>query len=255
MNENILNQLAVPFYSAAVEWKPQVISADKTRALAAAYVDMREYEDRLDQVFPDWSSSVQFLLSEKKVAAVVSLTIDGVTRVNVGESPLDDPNAFTTAYAQGFKRACSDFGLGRYLYRLPQVWCDYDEKRRAIIGAPELPGWARQPDEGQGLLAREPSLHINQRATQRVAAEETEPETETEPYPVPAPAPVPQPEAQVQGDIGDFIVPESFKKHAGLKLRNIPRSSIEWYAQMDARTPPARALQAAARAFLARHPA
>lgn len=237
MNENILNQLAVPFHSAAVEWKPQAISADKTRALAAAYVDMREYEDRLDQVFPDWSSSVQFLLSEKKVAAVVALTIDGVTRVNVGESPLDDPNAFTAAYAQGFKRACSDFGLGRYLYRLPQVWCDYDEKRRAIIGAPELPGWARHPEEKATSSVKpapeEPAVPV------KPAVEEDEPTVEPP-----------------TGDIGDFVVPEAFKKHAGLKLRNIPRTSIEWYANtMDARTPPARALQAAARAFLDKYPA
>lgn len=178
MNENILNQLAVPFYSAAVEWKPQAISTDKTRALAAAYVDMREYEDRLDQVYPEWSSSVQFLLSEKKVAAVVALTIDGVSRVNVGEASLDDPNAFTAAYAQGFKRACSDFGLGRYLYRLPQTWCDYDEKRRAIIGAPELPGWARHPEEKAAAPVK-PAVQEDELAV--------EPPT---------------------GDIGDFIVPE-----------------------------------------------
>lgn len=146
MND-ILNKLSVPFYSHLVEWKPQAVSADKQRALAAAYVDMREYEDRLDQVFPQWASSVQYLVTDAKVAAIVSLTVEGVTRVNVGEAPLDDPNAFTSAYAQGFKRACSDFGLGRYLYRLPQAWCDYDEKRRAIIGAPELPNWARHPEE------------------------------------------------------------------------------------------------------------
>ena len=146
MND-ILNKLSVPFYSHLVEWKPQAVSADKQRALAAAYVDMREYEDRLDQVFPQWASSVQYLVTDAKVAAIVSLTVDGVTRVNVGEAPLDDPNAFTSAYAQGFKRACSDFGLGRYLYRLPQVWCDYDEKRRTITGAPELPNWARHPEE------------------------------------------------------------------------------------------------------------
>ncbi len=40
--------------SGLVEWKPQAISADEQRALAAAYVDARrEYEDRLDQVYPE----------------------------------------------------------------------------------------------------------------------------------------------------------------------------------------------------------
>lgn len=147
MFKDLLSQLAVPFHSGLVEWKPQAISADKQRALAAAYVDMREYEDRLDQVYPEWESSAQFLLTGDKVAAVVSLTLDGVTRVNVGEAKLSDENAFTSAFAQAFKRVCSDFGLGRYLYRLPQEWCTYDEKRRTIINPPELPVWARHPDE------------------------------------------------------------------------------------------------------------
>ena len=147
MFKDLLAQLAVPFHSGLVEWKPQAISADKQRALAAAYVDMREYEDRLDQVYPEWESSAQFLLTGDKVAAVVSLTLDGVTRVNVGEAKLSDENAFTSAFAQAFKRVCSDFGLGRYLYRLPQEWCTYDEKRRTIINPPELPVWARHPDE------------------------------------------------------------------------------------------------------------
>jgi len=168
--EQLLSELSVPFYSHVVEWKPQVVSADKKRALAAAYVDMRDYEDRLDQVFPQWTSSVQFLVTDKKVAAIVSLTIAGITRVNVGEASLEDENAFTAAYAQGFKRACSDFGLGRYLYRLPQVWCDYDEKRHAIIGAPELPDWARHPDE----RAQQPAAEAKEALTPPAQAPATE---------------------------------------------------------------------------------
>jgi len=153
MHQDVFRLLSVPFYSHLVEWKIQALSPDKKRALVAAYVDLREYENRLDQVFPQWSSSVQFIVTEKKVAAVVSLTIARITRVNVGEASLEDDNAFTSAYAQGFKRACSDFGLGRYLYRLPQVWCDYDDRRRTIVGIPELPDWARHPEELGSPLA------------------------------------------------------------------------------------------------------
>jgi len=43
--------------------------------------------------------------------------------------------------AQAFKRACVCFGLGRYLYDVPQVWVDLDEfKRRRWL--PDLPAWA-----------------------------------------------------------------------------------------------------------------
>ncbi len=242
----IIDALSEPFPAAYVEWKPQQVSKDGGKALAAAYVDARRYQERLDLVCPDWATKIE--LFDGGRVAKVSLTIAGVTREDVGEADGNDPNTVTTAVAQAFKRACAAFGLGRYLYFLPLVWCDYDQQRKKLINTPTLPDWALSPADQLAkdqLLAKEPRL-----ATQRVSAEGFAPETE------PDPVPAPQPEAQVQGDIGDFIVPESFKKHAGLKLRNIPRTSIEWYANtMDARTPPARALQAAARAFLAQYPA
>jgi hypothetical protein len=219
--EQILSELAVPFHSTSIEWKPQALSADKKRALAAAYVDMRDYEDRLDKVFPQWTSSVQFVMTEKKVAAIVSLTIAGITRVNVGEASLDDENAFTTAYAQGFKRACSDFGLGRYLYRLPQVWCDYDEKRHMIISAPELPDWARHPDE--------------------VSAPEVVSEA------VPAEAAAAPPEAMPSPQ--EEVIP--FGRYKGKRLGEVDAGWLKWLAQVfRPRTPAEERLQAAAREIL-----
>jgi hypothetical protein len=41
----------------------------------------------------------------------------------------------TSAASQAFKRACAAFGLGRYLYSLPQVWADYDQKSKQIVDA------------------------------------------------------------------------------------------------------------------------
>jgi len=216
--EQILSELAVPFHSTSVEWKPQAISADKKRALAAAYVDMRDYEDRLDKVFPQWTSSVQFVMTEKKVAAIVSLTIAGITRVNVGEASLEDENAFTSAYAQGFKRVCSDFGLGRYLYRLPQVWCDYDEKKHAVIGVPELPEWARHPEEG------------------------TAPEAAAEGAPPSPPEEILSPREQV--------IP--FGRYKGKRLGEVDRNWLEWLAhKFEPRSPAEERLKEAAREILA----
>ncbi len=247
----IIEALSEPFPSNEVEFKPGATNREKTKALALAYVDSRSYIQRLNLVCPEWQDDYQITMLPDRVVVLCRLTIAGVTRTGDGECLLSsgeegertEANAVTSASAQAFKRACVKFGLGAYLYALPQVWCDYDHAKRKIVNPPQLPDWA--------LPAGEWTEKRTQAAVQRVAAEGFVPE----PDPVPASAPAPQPEAQVQGDIGDFIVPEAFKKHAGLKLRNIPRSSIEWYANMDARTPPARALQAAARAFLDKYPA
>lgn len=82
---------------------------------------------------------------------------------------------------------------------------------------------------------------------------------------VPTPAPVSRPRLQPRGeegtvavmdDVDNFIVPAVFKKHGGMRLSEVPRKSLEWYAnKMEATSEAAKAFQAAARAYLARHPA
>ena len=47
----------------------------------------------------------------------------------------------TAAEAQSFKRASSCFGLGRYLYNLPETWVPLDGQGKPIR-LPALPNWA-----------------------------------------------------------------------------------------------------------------
>jgi hypothetical protein len=47
----------------------------------------------------------------------------------------------TSAEAQAFKRAASCFGLGRYLYNLPETWVDLDGQGKPTR-LPALPNWA-----------------------------------------------------------------------------------------------------------------
>jgi DNA polymerase III delta prime subunit len=52
--------------------------------------------------------------------------------------------------AQAFKRACSCFGLGRYLYHFTGAWVDLDERKRPKT-KPTLTGWATPEGWQQGL--------------------------------------------------------------------------------------------------------
>ena len=52
--------------------------------------------------------------------------------------------------AQAFKRACSCFGLGRYLYHFTGVWVDLDERKRPK-NIPRLFGWATPQGWREGL--------------------------------------------------------------------------------------------------------
>jgi hypothetical protein len=127
----IHGKLCKPFASALVELKPGATTKDQSRALCMPFVDSRAYQTRLDRVVGPEGWAVEYRpLSDR--AVLCRLTILGVTREDVGECNANDENAATSAVAQSFKRACSAFGLGRYLYHLPQIWAAYDAQKRQI---------------------------------------------------------------------------------------------------------------------------
>ena len=129
LTAEIMEALAQPFPAEAIQWKPGATNGDKTRGLALAYVDLRHYIDRLNEVAgPDWSDDYE--VQEGGKVVVCRLTVSGVTRSDVGEAPPNDENTATTALAQAFKRACVKFGMGAYLYRLPRQWVEYDAQKR-----------------------------------------------------------------------------------------------------------------------------
>lgn len=135
MGRRTLNQihatLCKPFPLWAVEVKPGATTKDKARALALAYVDPRQYQTRLDRLAGPDGWTVEYRPLNDR-AVLCRLTILGVTREDVGECDAGDPNQITSATMQAFKRACAAFGLGRYLYSLPQPWVEYNQDRRQI---------------------------------------------------------------------------------------------------------------------------
>lgn len=128
--------LTIPFPSHQIDLKPGATTRSKDRAMAMAYADSRVYQERLDQVVGPEAWSVRFEVTPQGV--VCTLEICGVTKADVGDYPVDigdrpNENRATTAAAQAFKRACAQFGLGRYLYSLPRMWADYDADQKAFV--------------------------------------------------------------------------------------------------------------------------
>ncbi|GIV65543.1 MAG: hypothetical protein KatS3mg046_803 [Bellilinea sp.] len=260
MSEFTISQIAEalyePFPSKYVEWKPQQVSKDGTKALAAAYVDARRYQERLDLICPDWSSKIE-LLADGRVAKV-SLTIAGVTREEVGEAEPSDPNTVTTAVAQAFKRACAAFGLGRYLYFLPLVWVDYDSQRKKLLNTPPLPEWALSPAERlEKATARATEREAAEKALRELGYDEPEqsaPTPEAVPYAEPT-----APEAEL-ADPSQVIV--HFGRYKDKTLAEIwglgkeGQGWVRWAAAVDGKgfdtknDPKNIHLQRMARAFL-----
>lgn len=138
---DLLPALTEPFHAHLIDLKPGAMSRTKDRALALAYADVRVYQERLDRVVGPDSWSVTFKICP--LGIVCTLAVLGVVKADVGDYPLDygdtpNENKATTASAQAFKRACAQFGIGRYLYELPRMWADYDAEHKTFVNARDL---------------------------------------------------------------------------------------------------------------------
>ena len=122
-----------------------------------AYADPRAYTDRLNDLFTPtgWTRDYNVQMVQNferrergatertitaKIVVTCKVTVYGLgAHTGLGEEWADNDNAGTAAEAQAFKRACSCFGLGRYLYDLEGQWVDLDEKKRPLE-TPKAPG-------------------------------------------------------------------------------------------------------------------
>jgi hypothetical protein len=138
----LMSALAAPFAADEVKFKPGVVSGN--RALALPYVDARAIQDRLDEVLgvDGWQDEYQ-PLPDGSVICKLRCRIGGdwLVKSDVG-SPSEQPDGgdrLKAAFSDALKRAAVKFGIGRYLYRLPSAWCDWDPSKRRFLKTPTMP--------------------------------------------------------------------------------------------------------------------
>ena len=141
----ITETLSAPFEVTEVKFKPQMVK--NNRALAIAYLDVRHIQDRLDWVLgaENWQDDYD-ILPDGSVTCRLRLNLGGqwVTKMDVG-SPSEQPDGgdrLKAAFSDALKRAAVKFGIGRYLYRLPAQWVEYDPIKKQITQLPRLPAFA-----------------------------------------------------------------------------------------------------------------
>jgi hypothetical protein len=149
----ITDALSAPFEPREIKFKPQMVKNNK--ALAIAYVDVRLIEDRLDEVLgvENWQDDYE-ILPDGSVTCKLRVNLGGqwITKMDVG-SPSEQPDGgdrLKAAFSDALKRTAVKFGIGRYLYRLPAQWVDYDPAKKQIVRPPQLPAFAvpaaKEPD-------------------------------------------------------------------------------------------------------------
>jgi len=163
--KELIANLEVPFHPSVIEWRVTNTSKGASpRGQVMPYADQRAYTDRLNTLVTPagWTrrytihTSANFERSKDqrivaKVLVTCELTIFGLgSHSATGEEWADNDNAATAAEAQSFKRACSCFGLGRYLYYFTGTWVDLDDRKRPKT-IPKLADWATPEGWRRGL--------------------------------------------------------------------------------------------------------
>jgi hypothetical protein len=163
--KELIANLEVPFHPSVIEWRVTNTSkGGPPRGQVMPYADQRAYTDRLNRLLTPAGWTRKYAIhtcanfersKDQKIVAKVlvtcELTIFGLgSHSATGEEWADDDNAATAAEAQSFKRACSCFGLGRYLYYFTRTWVDLDGRKRPK-SVPQLAGWATPAGWLQGL--------------------------------------------------------------------------------------------------------
>jgi hypothetical protein len=143
--------LAAPFEASEVKSKPAVVQGN--RALALFYVDARVIQDRLDEVLgvTGWQDDYECLPDGSVICRLkIRFGSEWFTKVDVG-SPSEQPDGgdrLKAAFSDSLKRCAVKYGIGRYLYRIPSQWVDYDPAKRQFLKPPQLPTFALPSKQG-----------------------------------------------------------------------------------------------------------
>jgi len=125
--------LREPFDPRDVDFRVQGRANEQTgRAQVVAYIDARAVQDRLDAVVGpgSWSFDWQPLVIDKGQVMVAKgiLTIHGVSKADAGGASNFEQSLGAVSHC--FKRAAVHWGIGRYLYGIPQAWVQVEKGGR-----------------------------------------------------------------------------------------------------------------------------
>ena len=145
--KSMLLALKQPFDTRFLKVRIGARTKDKSKGIALFYLDSREVQKRLDEVcgIDGWRSEMQE--TSEGVLCTISIRMpngEWVSRTDGGEKSQVAP--FKGACSDALKRAAAQFGIGRYLYYVPNSWHSLlnDGKIFADIESvrDSLPEWA-----------------------------------------------------------------------------------------------------------------
>lgn len=146
----LLKQLKDPFDPKFVKWRIGQVTKDGKKASALAYLDAREVYKRLDDVCGIGGWQDKLIEINGGFVCELSIKIDGEWITKSDSADFTDIESIKGGASSALKRAAAVWGIGRYLYYLPNVWATvnvlYTKKNGdpvyGLAEQPELPEWA-----------------------------------------------------------------------------------------------------------------
>ena len=141
----LLKQLKNPFDPKFIKWRVGATDSAKTKGIALAYLDAREVMKRLDDVCGVGGWQSRFIdIKDGFICELSIKMLDGEWITKSDTADLTDVEAIKGGASSALKRAASVWGIGRYLYYLPNVWLPIKPFGKSYVLAvqPELPDWA-----------------------------------------------------------------------------------------------------------------
>ena len=141
---SVAERLSAPFYADEVEWKIQSKTKDKTRALVVPYIKARALQQRLDEAvgIENWTDTYFEVKAGFNCSLSIRISGEWITKNDGAETVVmttyDDGQKRTIeslkgTYSGAFKRVCTTWGIGRYLYDIPRRWVPIDNKAKFAI--------------------------------------------------------------------------------------------------------------------------
>ncbi|UEL49185.1 Rad52/Rad22 family DNA repair protein [Terrisporobacter hibernicus] len=147
--DKITKELQKPFKEDEIEWRVGATNKEKTMGLALPYVTNKAIQNRLDEVFGvfGWKNEFKQWKQNSQLCGI-SVWDDDKNEWITKYDGADDTNMEATkgGLSDSMKRASTQFGIGRYLYKLDPVWCPLKDGKY-LEYTPPLPFWALPDNE------------------------------------------------------------------------------------------------------------
>lgn len=144
MDTEIIKQLQMPFKPEEIEWRVGSTNSDKTKGLALAYVTNRAIQNRLDEVFGPfgWQNEFKEWKKESQICGISVWDEEKKQWITKWDGADDSATeAVKGGLSDSMKRAAYQWGIGRYLYNLPDTWIPL-KNGKYLAYEPKLPSWA-----------------------------------------------------------------------------------------------------------------